>query len=87
MQLDSAEVGRDHREQVTPVGPSCYPLLRGSTLVFQYWKSAHPVAEAEAEAGLPEGWVVSEDVSALCPRWRRQGAPPDNSFHLYFPFH
>lgn len=85
MQLVSAEVVRGHREQVISVGPSCYSLLRGSTLVFQYWKSAHPVAEAEA--GLPEGWVVSEDVSVLCPRWQRQGAPSDNSLHLYFPFH
>lgn len=70
-------------------GNSCWALLLSLTQRLhssvQYWKSAHPVAEAEA--GLPEGWVVSEDVSALCPRWRRQGAPPDNSFHLYFPFH
>lgn len=61
VQLNSAEVVRDHGEQVTSVGPSCYSLLRGPTLVFQYWKSAHPAAETEA--GLLEGRVISEDVS------------------------
>lgn len=68
VQLNSAEVLRDHGEQVTSVGPSFYSLLRGPTLVFQYWKSAHPVAETEA--GLPEGWVISEDVSHCAPTGR-----------------